>query len=112
MFFFFGGGGGGGGRHGYGVTRVTFGVTSSPFLATQVLRQVAKDHEKQYLRAAKIVSNFYVDECLTGVATPEKAMEIQEELISLFGCACMWLRKWRSNNTNVLENVPQDMRRG
>ena len=26
------------------MTRVTFGVTSSPFLDTQVLRQVAKDH--------------------------------------------------------------------
>ncbi len=37
-------------------------------------------------------------------------MEIQEELISLLGCACIWLRKWRSNNINVLENIPQDMR--
>ncbi len=92
------------------MTRVTFGVTSSPLLATQVLRQVAKDYEKQYPRAAKIVSNFYVDDCLTGAATPEEAMEIQEELISLLRCACMWLRKWRSNNISVLENVPKDMR--
>ena len=91
------------------MTRVTFGVTSSPFLTTQVLRQVAKDNEKQYPRAAKIVSNFYVDDCLTGAATPEEAMEIQEELISLLRCACMWLHKWRSNNTSVLENVPKDM---
>ena len=71
---------------------------------------MAKDHEKQYPRAAKIVSNFYVDNCLTGAATPEEAMEIQEELISLLCCACIWLRKWRSNNTSVLENVPKDMR--
>ncbi len=40
------------------MTRVTFGVTSSPFLASQVLRQVARDHENQYPRAAKIVSTF------------------------------------------------------
>ena len=92
------------------MTRVTFGVTSSPFLATQVLRQVAKDHGKQYPRAAKIISNFYVDDCLTGAATSEEAREIQEELIALLQCACMWLRKWRSSDTSVVDNVPSNMR--
>ncbi len=48
------------------MTRVTFGVTSSPFLATQVLSQVAKE---EFPRAAKIIFNFYVDDCLTGAAT-------------------------------------------
>ncbi len=75
------------------MTRVTFGVTSSPFLATQVLRQVAKDHQEQYPRAAKIIANFYVDDCLTGAATSTEAIEVQEELIALLRCACMWLRK-------------------
>ncbi len=37
-------------------------------------------------------------------------MEIQEELIALLRCACMWLHKWRSNDTSVLENVPKEMR--
>ena len=92
------------------MTRVTFGVTSSPFLATQVLRQVAKDHEKQYPRAAKIISNFYVDNCLTGAATSEEAREIQEELIALLQFACMWLHKWRSSDTSVVDNVPSNMR--
>ena len=71
------------------MTRVTLGVASSPFLATQVLRQVAKYHKKQYPRAAKIISNFYVDDSLTGAATSEEAREIQEELIALLQCACM-----------------------
>ena len=92
------------------MTRVTFGVTSSPFLATQVLRQVVRDHENQYHRAPKIVSNFYVVDYLTGAAIPEKAMEIQKELIALLRCVCMWLRKWWSNDTSVLENVPKEMR--
>ena len=72
------------------MTRVAFGVTSSPFLATQVLRQVAKDYEKQYPRATKIISNnFYVDDCLTGAATSEEAVEIWEELTSVLRLACM-----------------------
>ena len=28
--------------------RLTFGVTSSPFLATQVLRKIADDYEDEY----------------------------------------------------------------
>ncbi len=32
----------------YRMTRLTFGVTSSPFLATQVLRQLASDYEQEF----------------------------------------------------------------
>ena len=45
------------------MTRVTFGVTSSPFLATQVLRQVAIDHQQEFPEAAALItSSFYVDD--------------------------------------------------
>ena len=93
------------------MTRVMFGVTSSPFLATQVLRQVAKDYGTQYTRAAKIITNnFYVDDCLTGASTSEEAMEIWEELTSVLHLACMWLRKWRSNDTKLIKSIPANMR--
>ena len=50
------------------MTRVTFGVTS-PFLVTQILRQVAIDHQQEFPEAAAlIISSFYVDDCLTGAA--------------------------------------------
>ena len=50
-----------------GMKRLTFGVKLSPFLATQVLRQMALDHKADYPRAAEIVNTqFYVDDCLTG----------------------------------------------
>ena len=91
------------------MTRVTFGVTSSPFLATQVLRHVAKDHKNQYPRAAKIISNFYVNDCLMGEATPEEAIEIQEELIALLCCAGMWRLKMRLSDLSMVENVPSNM---
>jgi len=32
----------------YKMTRLTFGVTSSPFLATHVLRQLAEDDRKEH----------------------------------------------------------------
>ena len=47
------------------MTRVTFGVASSPFLATSVLQQVAKNHCNEYNQAAQVVSShFYVDAIL------------------------------------------------
>ena len=57
------------------MTRLTFGVTSSPFLATQVLRQVASDHEDEFPQEAAIVrQSFHVDDCLMGADNLEGAI--------------------------------------
>lgn len=61
--------------------RVTFGITSSPFLATRTLRRIAKDNCLQYPEAADIVQEgFYVDDCLTGADTVEDAIYLREQL--------------------------------
>ena len=47
--------------------RLMFGVPSSPFLATQVLKQNAIGYQKDYPSAAQVVLNqFYVDDVLVG----------------------------------------------
>ena len=54
--------------------QLTFGITSSPFLAMQVLRQVADDHEKDYSTAAELVwMVFYVDDVFTGAESMQQA---------------------------------------
>ena len=93
------------------MTRVTFGVTSSPFLATQVLRQVAKDYQEQYPRASRIVSTqFYVDDGLTGASSVAEAIEIRAELNALLAAAGMKLCKWRSHSQELLRAIPDDMK--
>ena len=68
----------------WSMSRLTFGVTSSPFLATQVLHQVASDHSDEFPMAAKIIrSQFYVDDCLTGADTLEAAIDIRLQLNGL-----------------------------
>ena len=43
--------------------RLIFGINRSPFLATQVLRQLAKDYSKEFPEAAQaIFKSFYVDD--------------------------------------------------
>ena len=60
--------------HDYQMCRLTFGMTSSPYLASQVLLQLADDYESECPRASKIIrSSFYVDDCLTGGSTIEEA---------------------------------------
>ena len=56
---------------------MTFSVTFCPYLATQVLRHVARTHEKKFPRVAQTVeTTFYVDGSLTRAKMVEKAVEI------------------------------------
>ena len=93
------------------VPKLTFGVTSSPFLATQVLHQVASDHSDKFPMTTKITrSQFYMDDCLTGAYTLEAAIDIGLQLNGLLQKACMQLRKWRTISPDPLSTIPEDLR--
>ncbi len=91
--------------------RVTFGITSSPFLASKVLLQTAEDHKDQYPEAAKVVqTTFYVDDCLTGADNIQDALQLSEDLNALLSLACFNLRKWRSNSSELLDSLSPDLK--
>ena len=51
----------------YCMGRVTFGVTSSPYVAVQTLQQAASDFGQDYPEAVEhITKSFYVDDLLGG----------------------------------------------
>ena len=61
----------------YRMTRVTFGVSASPYLAVRTLQQAATDHGEGYPVAVQhILRSFYVDDLLAGAATPEDAISL------------------------------------
>ncbi len=67
------------------MARLTFGVTSSPFLATQVLRQVATDHQSEYPAASTVVlEDLYVDDSLTGAELILLVEELPHPRMKLF----------------------------
>ena len=72
---------------------LTFGVTSSPFLATAVLRKAADDHKSNYPVAAKVIHNQYL--C--------------QELNGLLQKAGMTLCKWRVTDPEVFATIPADL---
>ena len=60
------------------MTRVTFGVSSSAFIANMAVKRNAIDFAHKYPLAAKVVEDsFYVDDCLTGADSVELGIQLQ-----------------------------------
>ena len=55
--------------------------------------------------------SFYVDDCLKVANTPEEALQKLQNLCSLVAEGQMVLRKWRSNSTQVLQQIPVKLRK-
>ena len=93
------------------MTRVTFGVSASAFVASMCIKQNAIDFSAQFPRAAKQVdTSFYVDDYLGGADSPQEAIELQKEMHSLFLKGGFLLCKWGSSEPSVLESIPADLR--
>ena len=57
--------------------RLTFGITSSPFLASQVLRQMAEDYHSEFPAAAQVIRDcFYINDVLTALNQSRKLFSL------------------------------------
>ena len=94
----------------YRMTRVTFGVSASPFLAVRTLQQTAVDHGEDYPRATQhILESFYVDDFLGGADNPEEAIQLFHQLRAVLKKGGFDLRKWRSSSAEVLAHIPNNL---
>ncbi|KAK3738818.1 hypothetical protein QZH41_000397 [Actinostola sp. cb2023] len=94
----------------YRMTRVTFGIASSAFLATNTLKYLSDQHQSDFPLANKAVKeSFYVGDGLFSVPTKEEAITLQRELQELFSKGEFKLHKWNSNSPEVLECIPPDI---
>ena len=90
--------------------RLTFGVRPSPYLATQVIRNLAERHSSTHPIASKaIITNFYVDDFVSGADSVEAAQEIRTQLCELLQRAQMTLRKWRTSSDAFRETIPKEL---
>ena len=95
----------------YRMTRLTFGVSASPFAANMAVKRNAIDLEKEYPQAAEAVfESFYVDDGLVGAETKKEARELQGQLQGLFGRGGFLLRKWKASDEGVLSEVPDHLK--
>ena len=94
----------------YRMTRVTFGVSASPFLAVRTLHQTAEDHGEEYPKATQHPkTSFYVDDFLGGADSPEEAIQLFHQIRQVLQKGGFQLRKWRSSSQKVLDQIPEDL---
>lgn len=90
----------------YKLTRVTFGLSCSPFLAIRVIKQIALENLVKYPEASKILDmDTYVDDIISGCDSLSLAIKIQRDLISILKHSGFELRKWTSNSSDFLSQL-------
>lgn len=88
------------------MTRLTFGVNCSPYVAIKTTWQAAADAGPGFEDVMKAVkSNFYVDDYLGSASTNEQAVRIATRVQSVLSKADFPLRGWTSNSAEFLAAV-------
>jgi limonene-1,2-epoxide hydrolase len=87
-----------------------FGNSPSPAVAIYCMKRAALQGEKEHGSEPKqyVVSNFYVDDGLTSVATTEEAITILRKTQAMLAECNMKLHKIVSNSKTVMEAFPMD----
>ncbi|XP_055589224.1 uncharacterized protein LOC129741507 [Uranotaenia lowii] len=89
---------------------VTYGTSSAPYLATRCLQQLSQDGAEEYPIAAEVLASaFYVDDMLISVKSIEEGKQLVQQMMSLMDSAGMSLRKYVSNCSEILQNVPSHL---
>ena len=95
----------------YRMTRVTFGVSASSFIANMCVKQNAYNLAHKFPLAAEAVyKSFYVDDGLTGADDLTTAIRLQSELQELFAQGGFKLHKWNSNHPSVIQHINVECR--
>ena len=92
----------------YEYTRHVFGAKSSPTCANYALHQVAKDNAVNDENLVKAVQrNFYMDDFLKSVRTPQEAIEIYQKVRDILIKGGFKLTKWITSDEEVKSHIPE-----
>ena len=92
----------------YRMTRVTFGVISSPFLAICATQEHARRCKETFPEASdEIPRNTYVDDFASGRDTVREVVRLQRSSKQLMEQAAFNLTKWSSDSPEVMQAIPE-----
>ena len=95
----------------YEYQRHVFGARSSPTCANYALKRVGLDNEEVYPIASKAIrNNFYMDDFIKSVETPEEAKEVFSQLRHLLSQHGFQITKWISNSDEFCEAISVDLK--
>lgn len=90
----------------YELNTVTFGITCSPYLAIRTLMQLANDYSEFPLASEILKHSVYIDDILGGSNSLATALDTKNQIINLLKHGGFEARKWASNSSELLEDVP------
>ena len=83
--------------------RHVFGAKSYPTCANYEFQQGGRDHEVDFPSAASTIDrNFYMDDLVKRVDSPQVAITCYRELVETLRRSGLPLKKWASNGSDVL----------
>ncbi|XP_037827391.1 uncharacterized protein LOC119615458, partial [Lucilia sericata] len=91
----------------YKLQTLTYGTSSAPYLAVKCLQQLASEMSDTFPLGAKVtLSDFYVDNLMTGGKSEDEVIEIKRQVVGLLKSGGFPLRKFASNSSNILLDIP------
>nr|CAH7746010.1 unnamed protein product [Callosobruchus chinensis] len=88
---------------------VTYGTKSASFMAIRCIFQMANENAELHPEICEIIkSDFYVDDLLTGADSIVEATNICKGVRDVLNQGCFELRKFYSNDDEVLKSVVND----
>ncbi|GFX59555.1 integrase catalytic domain-containing protein [Trichonephila clavipes] len=88
----------------YRFSRVNFGVSSSPILLAATIRHHVEKCKHEFPDTVEILDrSFYVDDLISGGNEFEEALETSRRAKNILEAAGMDLRKWITNDANLIE---------
>lgn len=87
----------------YQLQTITYGTACAQYLAIRSVHQLAHDGiTTQPLASERMLTDFYVDDLLSGTYDLPEAIDLQRQLRELSNSGGFNLRKWASNNDAIL----------
>nr|CAI5843366.1 unnamed protein product [Callosobruchus analis] len=93
----------------YTLNTVTYRTAPASFLATRALQQSALDKMNDCPLASEVIlSDFYVDDLITGSDTLENTRKLKSDIQYILSTNGFSLTQWMSNDINILDNFERD----
>ncbi|XP_037028702.1 uncharacterized protein LOC119068942 [Bradysia coprophila] len=93
------------------LTTVVFGTSCAPFLAVKSIQKLAALECDENTRTKSVIHNdFLMDDLLSGGDNSDEVIQLVSELQSVLAKGKFPLRKWISNDQNVLQTIQEDLR--
>ncbi|XP_076386150.1 uncharacterized protein LOC143264169 [Megachile rotundata] len=90
------------------LSRVTFRVSPSSYLAIRSIVQLADDEHLEFSIASRILKrDLYVDDLLSGANSLTEILQLRDEVIALLRKGGFSIRQWASNHQHALDNLDE-----